>query len=109
MRVWTGRGQRVVYWLAMPPSRNPSWAYDDAQIDVALRQAAARVHGARYLDVLCPITDHGRYADYVYRHGQPLLVRESDGVHVNVAGSTIVADEVFAVLKHDWRLAGKKS
>lgn len=109
MRVWAGGGRRKVYWLAMPPSRNPAWAYDDARIDVALRQAAAHVPGVEYLDILGPITNRGRYADYVYQHGQPVLVRESDGVHVNVAGSTIVAGEVFAVLQHDWHLAGQKS
>jgi hypothetical protein len=62
------------------------------------------VHGAEYLDILGPITDHGRYADYVYANGQPELVREADGVHVNLAGSAIVTHEVLRVLAREWHL-----
>jgi hypothetical protein len=104
MRIWIHGGARRIYWLAMPPARDPSWAYDDAQIDSALRRAAARVPGAEYLDILGPITDHGRYADYVYANGQPELVREADGVHVNLAGSALVAHEVLRVLAREWHL-----
>lgn len=104
MRIWARGGTRRVYWLAMPPARNRSWAYDDGQINIALQRAAAQVPGVEYLDILGPITDHGRYADYVYQNGQPVLVRESDGVHVNIAGSRIVAHEVLPVIVHDWRL-----
>jgi hypothetical protein len=104
MRIWIHGGARRIYWLAMPPARDPSWAYDDAQIDTSLRRAAARVPGAEYLDILGPITDHGRYADYVHENGQPELVREADGVHVNLAGSTIVAQEVLRVLAREWHL-----
>jgi hypothetical protein len=88
----------------MPPTRTPSWAYDDAQIDTALQRAAARVPGVEYLNILGPITDRGRYADYVYENGQPELVREADGVHVNLTGSTIVAQEVLRVLAREWHL-----
>jgi hypothetical protein len=104
MRIWAQGARRRVYWLAMPPSRAADWANDDAQINIALRHAAAHVPGVEYLDILGPITDHGRYADYVYQHGQPVMVRESDGVHVNIAGSTIVAQEVRMVIAREWRL-----
>jgi hypothetical protein len=104
MRIWIHGGARRIYWLAMPPARDPSWAYDDAQINTALRRAAARVPGAEYLDILGPITNHGRYADYVHEHGQPELVREADGVHVNLAGSALVAREVLRVLEREWHL-----
>ena len=104
MRIWIHGGAQRIYWLAMPPARDPSWAYDDAQINTALRRAAARVPGAEYLDILGRITDHGRYADYVHAHGQPELVREADGVHVNLTGSTIVAHEVLRVLEREWHL-----
>lgn len=104
MRIWAGGGTRRVYWLAMPPARDPGWAFDDAQIDLALRRAAAEVPGAEYVDILGPITNRGRYTDYVYRNGQPVLVREPDGVHVNAAGSAIVANEVLPILVREWRL-----
>ena len=34
--------------------------------------------------------------------GQPTLIREPDGVHLNYAGSAIVAGEVLPVLESDW-------
>jgi hypothetical protein len=89
----------------MPPARNPTWAYDDNQINIALQRAATEVPGAEYLNILGPVTNHGRYADYVYDgHGQPILIREPDGVHLNLQGSTIVAREVLPVLERDWHL-----
>lgn len=104
MRIWTRGGTRRVYWLSMPPARDPTWAYDDGQINVALRRAAALVPGATYLDVLGPVTDHGRYTDFVPDgHGQPTLIREPDGVHLNETGSAIVADEVLHVFEQQWR------
>ena len=105
MRIWTeGQATRRVYWLSLPPARNPAWAFDFAQIDQAIRSAARQVPGARYLDVLGPITLRGRYTDYVTIGGQPTLIRESDGVHLNMAGSQLVANEVVPVLRHDWHI-----
>ena len=60
--------------------------------------------GAEYVDILGLITDHGRYADYVHENGRPELVREADGVHVNLAGSALVAHEVLRVLEREWHL-----
>jgi hypothetical protein len=105
MRIWTQGGTRRVYWLSMPPARDPGWAYDDGQIDLALQRAAAQVPGAEYVNIIGPVTDHGHYADFIYDgHGQPVLVREPDGVHLNIAGSTIVAHLVLGVLEREWRL-----
>lgn len=102
MRIWTDGGKRRVYWLSMPPARDPAWAYDDAQINIALRRAAAQVPGAEFVDVLGPVTNHGHYTDYVNQNGQPVLIREPDGVHLNIAGSSIVAGEVQQVLAREW-------
>jgi len=107
MRIWTQGGKRRVYWLSMPPARNTSWAYDDRQINIALKRAAARVPGAEYLNILGPVTLRGRYTDFVTENGQPVLIREQDGVHLNEAGSAIVANEVLAVLEREWRFGPK--
>jgi uncharacterized protein len=105
MQIWAQGGRARVYWLSMPPSRNPQWALDDAQINIALARAATQVPGAEYLDVLGPVTDHGQYADFVKNaNGQTVLVREQDGVHLNIAGSTIVAKEVLPLIERDWGL-----
>jgi hypothetical protein len=104
MRVWAQGGRARVYWLSIPPARAAAWAQADLQMNLALRRAAREVRGARYLNILGPVTDHGRYADFVAVGGQPQLVRTPDGVHLTVTGSTLVAHEVLRVLVRDWRL-----
>lgn len=102
MRIWARSGNRRVYWLSIPPARDPGWGHDDVQINVALRRAAAHVPGAKFVDELGQISDHGRYADFVKVNGQATLIREPDGVHLNIAGSTLVAQEMRAVLAREW-------
>jgi hypothetical protein len=103
MRIWAQGGRRRVYWLSIPPARDANWAQADADMNLALRRAAAEVPGARYLNILGPVTDHGRYADFVTdAHGQTTLVRTPDGVHLTQAGSDIVANEVLRVLRREW-------
>jgi hypothetical protein len=108
MRIWGQGGRARVYWLSIPPARDAAWAHVDAQINLAIRHAAHDVPRARYLDILGPITDHGRYADFVKNaQGQEILVRTPDGVHLSTTGSTIVAGEVLRVLERDWHFGGR--
>lgn len=107
MRIWSQGGKSRVYWLSMPPARDPSWAFDDGRINVALKAAAALVPGAEYVNILGPVTKAGRYTDFIYEHGQAILIREQDGVHLNVAGSTIVANEMLTRLEREWRFGLK--
>jgi len=107
MRIWSQNGKHRVYWLSMPPARDPAWAHNTAQIDVALKRAAAQVPGAQYVNILGPVTDHGRYADFVNVNGQPTLVRTPDGIHFTSTGSQIVAGEVMNLLKRQWHLGQK--
>src|SRR5436305_12284145 len=104
MRVWAPGGQHPSFWLSLPPARSVAWAQHNVEIDQALRQAAARVPGARYLDIQGPITDHGRYADFVTVNGRPDMVREPDGIHLTQDGSSLVAQEVMRKLTKEWRL-----
>ena len=89
-------------------ARSDQWTHTNHQMDVALQHAASSVPGAQYLDILGPVTNGGRYADFVNVNGQPTLVRAQDGIHFSVAGSAIVADEVVSFLKRKWHL-GQKS
>lgn len=105
MRIWAqgGAGHRV-YWLSMPPSRDASWAYDDARINLALGRAAATIRSAEYVNILGPITNRGQYADVVPVNGQPTLIREPDGVHLNISGSILVAHQMVPVIVREWHL-----
>jgi hypothetical protein len=104
MRAWIAGGARRVYWLSFPPARSAIWSRNNAQINLALRRAAAQVPGAQYVDILGPVTDHGMYADAVLVRGQQVLVREPDGIHFNAAGSSIVAGEILDFLQRGWHL-----
>jgi hypothetical protein len=104
MRIWAQGGSRRIYWLAMPPARETAWSEHNAEINAALRLAARQVRGAEFLNLNGPVTNHGQYADFVPVGGQPLLVREPDGIHFNEAGSGIVAHEMLVVLEREWHL-----
>jgi len=108
MKIWTAGGARV-YWLSVPPARDRAWAHDDAHIDVALHRAASHVAGATFVDVSRPITDHGNYADFVRVGGQETLVREPDGVHLNIAGSIVVAHQLRSLLSSQWSSTSVRS
>lgn len=108
MQIWAHRGNRRIYWLSVPPARDSGWAHDDEQINLALRHAAARVPGAKYVDVLGPITNHGGYADFVKVNGQETLIREPDGVHLNITGSTLVAHDLRALLTREWHFQSSR-
>lgn len=104
MRTFAQGGHARVYWLSIPPARESDWAFADAQINLALQGAAAAVPGAKWVNVLGPITNHGQYSDYVNVNGQPTLMRASDGVHLSEDGSAIVAHEVIDTVLPDWHL-----
>jgi uncharacterized protein len=105
MRIWAqGNASHRVYWLSLPPARDASWAHDFSQINAAISQAATWVPGTRYVNILSPITDHGKYVDYARVGGQWTLIREPDGVHLNMAGSQVVANELIPRLRRDWHL-----
>lgn len=106
MRTFAQGGHARVYWLSMPPGRQSDYAFADAQINMALQAAAADVPGAKYLNILGPITKDGQYSDYVMVNGQPTLVRAPDGIHLSLDGSAIVAREVIADVLPDWHLHG---
>jgi uncharacterized protein len=102
MRIWAQGGHARVYWLSMPPARDASWSAHNAEINTAIRGAARQVPGARFVNILGPITVHGRYSDFVTVNGSPVLIREPDGIHLNTAGSAIVAHEVLQLLERQW-------
>ncbi|MGH2449351.1 MAG: DUF459 domain-containing protein [Chloroflexota bacterium] len=103
MRIWARRGHARVYWLSIPPARDPGWAVTDNHINLALSKAAHQVSGARFLNILGPVTDKGHYADFVNVGGVETLVRTPDGVHLSTQGSEIVAQEVLHTLERQWK------
>lgn len=100
MRLVTDGGKRHVYWIGMPIAKSARLAADYRLINDALRASAAAVPGATFVDIWDDFAPDGRYTDFL--GGK--LVRARDGIHLNGAGATILADKLFAILDRDWRI-----
>lgn len=95
-------GRAHMYWITLPDQRE------------AARQAIARVVNAAVEVGVQPWASQVRVVDSVpiftpsgYRDAMPIagastIVRESDGVHLNDAGSKLLADYVLADLSRDF-------
>lgn len=105
MQTWMAGGARRVYWLSLPPARSEAWSRNNAQINLAIKEAVSRVPGAEFVNIVGPLTNGGTYADFVMHDGQETLVREPDGIHLNEMGSQIAAGEVLRVLNREWHIA----
>lgn len=110
MRAFIDNGVKRVYWLSMPPPGDgaASEAHDFHQINAALKRAAVRVPGVHYVNIIPAVTYRGRYVDYKKVNGQLTLIRESDGIHLNVAGSQLVSDMVVPIIKREWHFGWKQ-
>jgi lysophospholipase L1-like esterase len=95
-------GAARVYWLTLPTPRSGPRAQIahvvNAAIEVAAQPWADQV---RVIDMVPVFTPNG-YRDSVTIGGQPTIVRESDGIHLNNAGSQYAAKVVLGVVDRDY-------
>jgi lysophospholipase L1-like esterase len=92
-----------VYWLTVPTPRDtdrlPIEDAVNAAVKVAAQPYASQV---RVIDTVPVFTPGDRYRDSMDVAGRDEIVRESDGIHLNQAGSSIAADLVLAALRRDF-------
>jgi lysophospholipase L1-like esterase len=95
-------GRAYVYWITLPDQRETARQaiarVVNAAIEVGVQPWADRV---RLLDSVPIFTPHG-YRDAMPIAGVTKIVRESDGVHLNDAGSKLLASYVLADLSRDF-------
>lgn len=95
-------GRARVYWITLPAQRDSAREaiarVVNAAIEVGVQPWAAQV---RVLDAGPIFTPNG-YRDAMPIDGTDTIVRESDGIHLNDAGSELLASYVLADLKHDF-------
>ena len=72
----------------------------NAAIGVA---AAALADQIRIVDTVPVFTPGERYRDAIEIDGDQTIVRESDGIHLNEAGSGVAADEVLRRVDQDFK------
>ncbi len=97
-------GAARVYWITVPTPRDPARARIARAVNAAIAAAAApwRAH-VRVVDTVPIFTPEG-YRDAIEVDGTPTIVRESDGIHLNAAGSEMLADAVLAQIGRDHAL-----
>jgi lysophospholipase L1-like esterase len=92
-----------VYWITLPTPRDPARRaiarVVNAAIEVAVAPWAAEI---RVIDSVGIFTPGGVYRDSMKIDGTPTIVRRSDGIHLNEAGSELLAGYVLASIGRDF-------
>lgn len=96
-------GAARVYWITLPTPREAARQVIarvvNAAIPVALAPWASQV---RVIDSVPIFTPGGVYRDSMSIGGTPTIVRRSDGIHLNEAGSSLLSGYVLAEIGRDF-------
>jgi lysophospholipase L1-like esterase len=97
------KGASRVYWVTIPTpreaARRPIARAVNAAIAIAAQPWADQV---RVIDTVPTFTPGGIYRDSMPVGGIETVVRESDGIHLNAAGSSILAKMVLGLIAKDF-------
>ena len=103
MNTYRRAGTARVYWITVPTPRDADRQeiarVVNAAIAVARDPWRAQV---RLIDTVPIFTPGARYRASMPIDGRDTIVRESDGIHLNEAGSALLADEVLAAIDRDF-------
>jgi hypothetical protein len=103
MNTYRQNGAARVYWLTLPIPREGSRAQAARVVNAAITVAAEPwLDEVRVLDMVPIFTPGGAYRDSMTINGQPTIVRQSDGIHLNDAGSALAAKYVLAAVRADF-------
>ncbi len=103
MNTYRQSGAARVYWLLLPGPRDPDRQKISKAVNLADTVAAQPYRAqVRLLDMAAIFTPGFRYRDAMSVDGQDTIVRRTDGIHLNDAGSSIAADEVLKALRADY-------
>jgi hypothetical protein len=102
MRSFERDGTARVYWLTLPAARPRFWNRIYRSVNLAIGAAAKREgDGVRLLDMGAIFTPSGHFQQTIKRGGRRISVRQSDGIHLNVAGARIAARYVARRMQRD--------
>jgi len=103
MNTYREDGAARVYWLTLPTPRDPARAKISRVVNAAIEVAAQPWQDqVRIIDTVPVFTPDNHYRDAMTVAGQPTIVRESDGIHLNAAGSEIAAKLVLGFIDRDF-------
>jgi lysophospholipase L1-like esterase len=96
-------GAQRIYWLTVPTQRDPARKPIADAVNGAIKAAAAsRGAAVRVVDLVPVFTPGDSYRDSIDIDGRQTIVRESDGIHLDEAGSALAADLVLQALGRDF-------
>jgi hypothetical protein len=98
MKTFMRGGRARVVWLTPPEPRYAPRAEITHAINIAVERAAEGLKGVKVLRIDLMFSPNG-YRDVIRYRGRDVRVRESDGVHLNVAGTAIAAKAVAEAIR----------
>jgi hypothetical protein len=91
MQRYLRAGRARVFWLTPPLPRDPTRLTITTAITAAILRAAEGQDGVTVTRVDQLFSPDGVYADVIRYRGRDVRVRDSDGVHLNISGTAIMA------------------
>ena len=89
-------GRAKVYWLTVPLPRDPARQRIASVVNQSVVVAAQPWRSqVRIIDTDEYFSPDDRYSDSITVDGNDQIVRESDGIHLNDAGSSLLADRLL--------------
>jgi hypothetical protein len=100
------RDGRTLYWVGQPIARSPDFDAKMQQLNTIYAEQARGRADVSYVDSHDLFTGpDGGYSAYLGDvNGQPVLMRQQDGVHLTRAGGERLATVVFDALDERWSL-----
>jgi hypothetical protein len=104
----TATGTRQVIWLGIPAVRRPRLNQTKDLINQAVKAAVAAHPDVTYLDLGTLLDGPGNsFTTYLTNaSGQSVAVRDSDGIHLTLAGAGLVTPVLLGDIKRFWQLPG---
>ncbi|MDX6719792.1 MAG: uncharacterized protein QOJ63_2046 [Solirubrobacteraceae bacterium] len=100
MRAYLREGRSLVYWMTLPAPRRRDLARIYSGLNVAIKDAAARIgEGVSVIDLVPVFTPGDRFQQYVTFRGRTFSARLGDGIRLSAAGAAIVATLVIDRLR----------
>lgn len=99
MQTFLRNGHGRVVWMTPPEPRYAPRAAITHVVNVAVERAAQGLTGVKVLRIDRMFAPDGHYQDVIRYQGRDVRVRESDGVHLNVAGTAIAAKADAAAIR----------
>jgi hypothetical protein len=101
------RDGRDVFWVGQPIMRAPDFDQKMQLLNDIYRKRAESHDGVEYVDTRKLFSRDGAFSPYLNNEdGQPVLMRQQDGVHLTRAGGELLTDVVVGEITERWDLTG---